>query len=693
MPPLFFTMNIRDRILGLLGAGVGENGEGRLFAELRVAPTEKKEVKKILRALEKEGAAVALRQGWTTPERLGAVKGKVRANARGFAFVMPENSEIYHDFFIPKHSLNGAYDGDTVLCAPVKGTADEGRIIKILERGLKKVVGVFERAHGAGRVIPDNPREPQISIPSSLFGGAKSGDKVVATVTAYPAGGIPFGKVSEILGKDGDFSTEELAIIKSFGLKEEFSAAAEAEAKEAANRPISGGRRDLRGLCAFTIDGEDTRDMDDAVSIEEKDGKFILGVHIADVSEYVACRGKLDGEAYARGTSVYFPDRTLPMLPLSLSNGACSLAEGEDRAAVSVFVTYAEDGERLGYEIVKSVIRSKRKTAYGEISALLDGDGSLRGKYKDILPSLESMRKLCLLLEERQKRAGAVDLDLKEVKIILDGDKIVVPDSRRTISERIIEQFMIAANRAVAEFLGSKKLPCLYRVHDKPSAEKSENFAAFISGLGITPAFDCENVKPADFTAVLKQCEGKEFEKVAAKVMLRSMQKAVYSEINRGHFGLAVKDYCHFTSPIRRYPDLFVHRVLSAALAGDYARARAFGENIAENGKHLSICERTADEAERETDKLYILKYMSDKIGEEYDAVISGVTSFGVFCELANTVEGFIPLEDLPRDGYELYEDRYELAGRKYAFRLGDGLKIRVSACDYGARRVLFALA
>ena len=687
-------MNIRDKVLQLIGEGAAFKGEDRLFAALNLHPSERKAVKKILRALEKEGAILPYRGGWATPEQAGAVRGRLRANARGFGFVIPEDESIGHDFFIPKHALNGAYDKDLVLCMPVRGTEDEGAILRVLERGLKKVVGNFYRVHNIGRVTPDNPREPEICVPSSLFNGAKTGDKVVAVITSYPAGGKPFGKVCEIFGRDGNFETDELAIIRAHGLKEEFSAAAETEAASAAATPIDlTGRRDLRGLLTFTIDGADTRDMDDAVSLEVRDGKLLLGVHIADVAAYVKYRGRLDNEAYERGTSVYFPDRVLPMLPRSLSNGACSLNEGEDRATLSCFITYTTDGKRLGYDICESVICSRHKLTYPEVTAVLEGDKALREKYADIVDTLENMRTLCLNLEKARKAEGSVDLDVKEAKIYVDGDKITIPDYERTISERIIEQFMIAANGAVAEFLGGRKLPCLYRVHEKPSPEKCENFIAFLSDLGITANVDCENIKPRDFQKLLYKCADKPYSDVVNKVMLRSMQKARYSNINAGHFGLAMKDYCHFTSPIRRYPDLFVHRVLKAALSQDTTGAiEKYARTAEENGNHLSLCERTADEAERDVDKLYILEYMSDRLGEEYDAIISGVTAFGVFCELSNSVEGLVPIENLPTDGYEFIEEKYLLAGRRHSYRLGDPIKVRVAACDKGNRRVLFSV-
>ncbi len=694
MPPRFnlrLFMNVRDKILQLIKSGeYAFKPAEKLFAALNIHPSERKAVKKILRELEKDGLILSCGDGWATSEQTGAVRGVVQANARGFAFVRPENGA---DMFIPRRSLCGAYDGDTVLCAPVRGTEDEGRILRVLERGVKEVIGRFYKLKGVGRVRPDNRRFPEVSVPLSLTGGAQTGDKVAAKITSYPQGGVPFAKVTEILGRDGDFLTDELALIRAHGLKEDFSAAAKAEADESARRPVTtDGRRDLRGLTAFTIDGEDTRDMDDAVSLEIRDGKYILGVHIADVAEYVKPFGKLDGEAYARGTSVYFPDRSLPMLPRSLSNGACSLNEGEDRATVSCFITYSKDGKRLSYELCESVIKSRRKLTYTEANAVLDGDEKLLKKYADLADVLKAMRGLCLKLESRRSADGAVDLAVNEVKITVADGKIEIPDCKRGISERIIEQFMIAANCAVAEFLKSKKLPCLFRIHEKPAEEKCESFAEFVRGLGMRADFDAQRVKPADFRNIISAAEGKPYFEVVNKVMLRSMQKARYDSVNCGHFGLALDDYCHFTSPIRRYPDLFCHRMVKAALRGSDDGISKYAREAGEAGKHLSLCERVADEAERDVDKLYICAYTEERLGEEYDAVISGVTNFGLFCETSKGIEGFVPIEDLPADGYEFYEEKFTLAGKRHTYRLGDPVKVRVAGCDRDNLRPIFGL-
>lgn len=618
--------------------------------------------------------------------------GTVQGSDKGYAFIIPDDETVGHDFFVPRHSVCGAYHGDKVLAAHVHGTNDEAYIIKILERGSDVVIGTFERGRGRALVYPDNPKQPEVFIPLSLSSGAKNGEKVVCKITSYPKGKTPGGEILEVLGESGELEAEELSVIRSYNLEEEFPEAVIKEAQKVAKSKIdSEGREDLRNKLIITIDGEDTRDIDDGVSLERKGKNFILGVHIADVSHYVKEGTALDNDAYGRGTSVYFPDRVLPMLPKELSNGACSLNEGEDRYAMSCIMTFDGSGERVGYRVCKSLIRSRHRTTYTEITALLDGDGAACGKYPDLIETVKDMQELCLLMEKRRERLGNVNLDVKEAHIYVnDGGEIVIPPAERTVSERIIEQFMISANEAVAEFLEKHGAPCLYRIHEQPAPEKANTFFAFLRDLGVKAKYDTDDIKPLDFQNVLKSVEDKPYYSVVNKVMLRSMQKARYSEENRGHFGLASECYCHFTSPIRRYPDLFVHRAVKAVLGGKkFDNLKSFAHDA---GVDCSARERTADECERKVDDLYKLYYMAERLGGEYDAVISGVTAFGIFAELDNTVEGLIPLEDLPKDNYTYYEDKFTLAGSKFSFKLGQKIKVKVADCDLGRMKVLFKL-
>ena len=692
-------MTVRENIEELFARGkLAFKTEKQVCEILKIKPTEKKAVKHILEELEKDGVILRNNSGeYCSPAQIGAVSGTISGNERGFAFLIPDGKTAdMKDYFIPRHSLKGALDGDRVLAAKVKGTEDEATVIKILSRGRTAVAGTFERVGGACYVVPDSSKfVPRIFVPASLSLGAKQGDKVVCRITAYPHGKAPNGKVTEILGKSGDFFAEELSIIRNYGLYEEFPKEVEKQAESvAAEKVVLGKRRDLRGELTITIDGDDTRDIDDAVSLKRRGGNFVLGVHIADVGHYVKRGSKLDGEAYNRGTSVYFPDRVLPMLPRALSNGACSLNEGEDRYALSCVMTITPEGERIKSEIFESVINSNHRTTYKEITALIEGDEGAAEKYPDLITMCRDMKELCEALSSRRERLGNIDLSVKEAHISLDErGEIVIPDFERTISERIIEQFMISANEAVAERMEKAGAPFMFRVHEPPAPEKIASFLSFLSDLGISGKVSEDEPTPKQFQAILKRVAGKPCEGAVNKVMLRTMQKARYFERNLGHFGIASGCYCHFTSPIRRYPDLFIHRIIKGVLHGELDLMREkYAPVAAEEAAHCSLCERNADGAERDVDSLYKVVYMSDRIGEEYEATVSGVTAFGVFAELDNTVEGLIRLEKLPGGSYEYLEDKFVLKGER-TFRLGDRIKIRVDGCDWGNMRPEFSLA
>ncbi|MCH5148224.1 MAG: ribonuclease R [Clostridiales bacterium] len=660
-----------------------------IFSILKLRQNEKKNLKTLLLKLCDKGELFKTPHGgFLTPEQAGAFKGTLRGNERGFAFITPESGE--HDFFVPRRSVNGAYDGDTVLAVHIPDTKDEALVVRVLERGNKQVVGTLSKNRNTAYVYPDNLRLPRIYVPNTLISGAQNGYKVVCEITSYLQDKAPCGKVVEVLGEGGDLDSEELSIIRELGLEEEFLPAVSEEAERASKAPIVlDGRRDLRSKLIFTIDGEDTRDIDDAVSLEREGENYILGVHIADVSYYVKHNSTLDKSAYARGTSVYFPDRVLPMLPKALSNGACSLNEGEDRYTLSCEMKFNKEGERLSYDIFKSVISSSHRTTYTEIAALCEKDPQVCRKYGDLTEIVSDMADLCVALESRRKSAGEVNLEVKEAHIYIDNDgEIVIPTAERNIAHRIIEQFMICANEAVAEFLQSKSAPCLYRIHEPPAPEKCEKFADFLRDLGLTVKLDYDSVTPKDFRNILTESQDLPAYSVINKIMLRTMQKARYCERNLKHFGLASECYCHFTSPIRRYPDLFVHRVIKCVLDGKSFERYDQIANMA--GIDCSERERVADEAERKVDDLYKLAYMSEKLGETYDAVISSVTGFGIFCELDNAIEGLIRLEDLPDDAYEFFENKFLLKGRKHSYKIGDSIKVEVADCDLGTMKVLF---
>ena len=634
-----------------------------------------------------------------TIEQLGLIKGTLVGNERGFAFLVPEGKEKNeNDYFIPHKSLHGALHGDTVLMELVTGQSDdEGAVVKILERGYKTIVGTFRRDRRAGYLFPDEKRfATEIYIPLSACSHIKNGVKAVAKITDYPYNKCPGGEIIEVLGEEDDFFAEELSIIRSYDLREEFPPRVEKEAMKQAARKITEAdllaRRDFRDKLIVTIDGADTRDIDDAISLEKVGDNYLLGVHIADVTHYVEYRSPLDIEALERGTSVYFPDRVLPMLPRPLSNGICSLNEGEDRLTLSCLMTIDQKGNVKSSEIVEGVIRSTYKMTYDEVTEILDSNEKTCQKYALVKDMVCLFAELTHILQTMREKKGSISLDVKEAKIIFEDDEIKIPDQTRAFSHQIIEAFMVLANETVAEYMASIEAPFVYRVHEKPVEEKATTFRAFAQTLGLVARFSAQDVKPYDYQNLLKSAEGMPSYSVLNRVMLRSMQKARYDVENLGHFGLASKCYCHFTSPIRRYPDLCIHRIIKLVINGGYPEAiERFGDFVATAAKQSSARERRATDAERDVDDLYMTMYMSERIGQEYDAVISGVTSFGLFAELPNTIEGFIPIESLYGE-FSYDADRFRLVGRTETYTIGESVKIKVTDVDFYRRRAEFRL-
>ncbi len=650
-------------------------------------------VERILKEAESDGMIVRdSKNRYVRPERIGLVKGVISGNERGFAFLLREGGE---DVFIPHRALHGALHKDTVFVRVVAGErGEEGEVYCILSRGLKKISGTYYRERKGGFVEAD---EKKFSEPIRVTGGkvrAVSGEKVLVKITAYPEGRCPEGEIEEVLGRSGELFAEEDAIILSAGLAGEFSQKVLASARAAAEeKPDLTERKDFRDLLTITIDGETAKDFDDAISIEKTEGGYLLGVHIADVSNYVKRGSVLDKEAYARGTSVYFPDRVLPMLPEVLSNGVCSLNEGVDRLTVSCMMRTDEKGKVIDSQLYTSVIRSSARMTYTSVAKILEGDEEERKKYKNLVGMLEDCNALAKLLSTRRSARGSVDFDVKEAEITLLDGVPEVKEAERTPAHKMIEEFMLLANETVASFLEGYEMPCVYRIHEKPAEEKAAAFKTFLDGLGIRSNLKADNVHPGEYASVLKKLEGDPRRRVVNRVMLRSMSKARYSGENIGHFGLASDCYCHFTSPIRRYPDLIVHRILKLVLSGRAGEAEEFASFIPNAATHCSETERRADDAERDVDELYKCMYLHDRMGQEFDAVVSGVTAFGVFAELENTVEGIIRIENLPSDDYAFSEERYLLKGKKYSFRIGDPIKIKVVACDLGTRKCEFILA
>lgn len=634
-----------------------------------------------------------------TIEQLGLLKGTLTGNERGFAFFTPQDGKRFeNDLFIPRKNLFGALHGDEVLVERVFGRSDdEGKVVKILSRANKTVVGTFRRDRRSGYLIPDEGRLcTEIYIPLSRCFQIPDGVKAVAKITSYPDGKVPGGEIIEVLGDDDDFFAEELSIIRSYGLKEEFPSHVEKEAQKQAYRKITDEdlhcRRDFRDLPIVTVDGEDTRDIDDAISVQKVGENYLLGVHIADVTHYVSYRSALDAEAFERGTSVYFPDRVLPMLPRALSNGICSLNEGEDRLTLSCLMTVNPKGVVIDSEIVEGVICSTHRMTYTEVTAILNGDKDVSARYADVKDMVFLFKELTEILQSMRQSKGNISLDVKEAKILFDGENITIPDGSREFSHSIIEAFMVLANETVASYMAGIEAPFVYRVHEKPTPEKAAAFREFAKNLGLNARFSADDVKPYDYQKLLSAAEPLPVYPVLNRVMLRSMQKAKYSPENAGHFGLASECYCHFTSPIRRYPDLCIHRIIKEVINGGYAHAvECYGEFVARAAEQSSERERKATDAERDVDDLYITMYMSEHIGEEYDAVISGVTSFGLFAELNNTIEGFIPTESL-YGTFAFDAEHYRLIGNETTYALGEQIRIKVVDADFYRRRVEFRL-
>lgn len=627
---------------------------------------------------------------------------------RGFGFVRTEDGE--GDIYISARSIHGAMDGDRVLVDLIPqalwGSSREGIIIKILQRNTVEVAGTFEKSKKFGFVIPDGKKGGEdIFVRKKDFSGAQRGDKVLVRITKYPdKENSAEGKIVEIISRNGQAGGDIKALARSYGLRETFPSRANAEAKAVSREGIHSrdleGRRDLRNKTIITIDGADSKDFDDAVSVEMlPGGNYLLGVHIADVSHYVAEDGYLDREALKRGNSVYLIDQVIPMLPKSLSNGICSLNPDEDRLTLSVDMEVTPQGEVVSHDIYESVIHSKERMVYSEVSDMLEKkDDSLVKKYRDIFEDLLIMNKLAGILREKREARGSLDFDFDEAYIRLDssGAAVSVDIAERRTANKLIEEFMLLANQTVAEHFFWMEVPFIYRVHEAPTLRKMEEFRTFLRGFGLSVKGTAGSVHPRTLNEILKSVEGKSYENVVNTVMLRSMQKAYYGTECDGHFGLALNYYCHFTSPIRRYPDLFIHRVIKACLHGtlDADSMEHFRKKAQEAADTASATERTAIELEREVEKMKKAEYMADRIGARYDGIISGVTGFGIYVQLENTVEGMIRLDTLLDDYYIHEPEKYRLIGERTGrvYGLGQSVRIQVDSVDIENREINFRI-
>jgi len=641
------------------------------------------------------------------PQKMNLVTGVLQGHADGYGFVI-SGSEGIPDVFIPRRSMMGAMHNDKVVArieASGKDGKREGRIIRVLERFHKKIVGRFERGRNFGFIIPTDKKICyDLFVAPKNIKGARDGDLVVAEITSYPQKARnPEGDIIKILGNASTPGIDTEIIIEEYGLPAAFSPDILSEAESLPDEvtdEMLHGRSDLRGLMTVTIDGERAKDFDDAVSIEKSaDGKFILWVHIADVSHYVPWDSPLDVEAYSRGTSVYLPDRVIPMFPEKLSNHICSLNPKTDRLTLTVEMHFDRNGLRTGYKIYESVINSNERMTYTKVKKILqDNDQELTARYASLVDSFILMKELCLNIRSKRMKRGSIDFDLPEPEIILDlqSNTIDVVTSERNIAHQIIEEFMIAANETIAQHMSGKPVPSMYRVHEPPDEDKISDFNEFISEIGYSHKLIFEN--PKTFQKLLHKLAGKPEEVLINKLLLRTMKQARYSVENIGHFGLASQHYTHFTSPIRRYPDLIIHRLVKETIKRRYLKKekrQQLDTLLPEIALQTSAKERVAMDAEREVIEMKKLQYMQDRVGTEHDGVISGVTAFGFFVELKDIlVEGLVRVTSMYDDFYRFDDKGHRLLGdrSKKIFRLGDSVRVRVEKVNMENRKIDFTL-
>ena len=674
-----------------------------ILQELGLKRDRRRELKDFLEMMFHEGKVVRIhRNRYALPSKMNLVVGRVKCHPDGYGFVISEK-EGEEDLFINPNNLQEAMHGDRVVASieSVRKKGKEGKIVRVLERKTRKVVGKFVRERDHSYVIPDDEKMLQeIYIPEGETKRARPNQIVVAEITRYPTERIrPEGRVTHILGFPDDPEVEVQVILHKYDLPLRFPSVAQEEARRLPIQPDPleyRERVDLREVPTVTIDGEKARDFDDAVALEEeRDGGLKLYVSISDVSYYVKEGTALDEEAYLRGTSVYFPDRALSMFPAELSNEICSLHPGVDRLTLTAELKYDRDGKAQGVRFYPSVIRSNERLTYTLVRRMLvDGEVEVRDKYRHLLPSLERMASLAQELRQQRVNRGTLDFDLPEPEVVLDlqGETEDIIRAERNMAHQIIEEFMIAANEAVASFMEDQNLPFIYRVHEPPGREAVEEYRRFISHLGY-PMKKGADLSPKAFQRTLLEVKGRSEERVVNNLLLRSMKWAKYASQNQGHFGLASEAYTHFTSPIRRYPDLIVHRLLKRALSK--REGRMSEEDLARKADHLSQRERVAMEAEREIVDRYRIRFMKEKMGEIFEGIISGVASFGFFVELKEVfVEGLVKVTSLRDDSYRYDEKRYCLMGERThrTFRIGDDVKVKLARVDVERRQIDFVL-
>lgn len=682
--------------------------EKELAIMLQVSKEDRGELNRILNELLAEGKLSLTKKGKFVKAKHTDkdLIGTFISHQKGFGFVEVDGRD--EDLYIPEDYVNGAFHKDTVkvsLLSGKSGRRQEAQVVEVLARGMKQIVGIYDKSNkNYGFVISDNTKiSVDVFVPTERSKGAVSGHKVVCEITDYGKNNRkPEGKITEILGHVNDPGVDIMSIVKGYELPVEFSEKIMRQAENVSNEVSEAdmaGRRDLRDVQMVTIDGEDAKDLDDAVSLTKEGGKYLLGVHIADVTNYVQENSALDWEARERGTSVYLVDRVIPMLPHKLSNGICSLNAGENRLALSCLMTIDKKGEVVSHEIVESVIRVDRRMSYTTVKKILeDKDETEIKAHEELVPMFEQMKELAGILREKRKKRGSIDFDFPESKIILDkqGHPVEIKPYERNVATKIIEDFMLIANETVAEHFHWMELPFVYRTHDKPDPEKIDKLGTFIRNFGYSIKSRQEEIHPKELQKLLVKIEDTPEEALISRLTLRSMKQAKYTIDCTGHFGLACQYYCHFTSPIRRYPDLQIHRIIKEQIRGrlNEKRIHHYNEILPEVAKHSSDMERRADEAERETDKLKKVEFMESHIGEIFEGVISSITAWGVYVELPNTIEGMIHVSMLPGDYFYYEEETYEMVGQatNIRYKLGQTLEVKVNATDKISRTIDFVI-
>lgn len=702
-------MNLKEKILAFME---DEKYKPLKFKELcevlEIESDMRKEFLKILSELEDEGKIIfTSSERYGTPERMGLITGVIEGNPKGYGFLIPDNKDM-KDIFISPTDLSGAMNGDRVIVKSdgnfIDNKSPEGKVIRILERANKTVIGTFQQSKSFGFVVADDKKLGcDIFISKNDFNGARNNQKVIVKITQWPVGRRNAeGEIIEVIGNDEDTKTHIDAVLIRHKVRQYFTAEVIAQAKgievEIPQKEID-RRKDLRHLNIITIDGEDAKDLDDAVYVEKlENNQYKLGVHIADVTHYVKENSKIDKEALKRATSIYLADRVIPMLPKELSNGVCSLNPDEDKLTLSCEMIIDLKGKVVDYLIYESIISSKYRMTYTDVSNILENDDKeLKEKYKEILPMLKNMEELSIILRQKRDQRGCIDFDFDETKLKVDesGKVIDVTKYERRTSNKIIEEFMLAANETIAENYYWLNIPFVYRIHEEPDEEKIADFSKFIYNFGYTLK-GSQEIHPRELQQLLLKVQGKKEETVINTMMLRSLRKAIYSHECSPHFGLAANYYCHFTSPIRRYPDLQIHRIIKAQINNKISltdNANLY-ERCAVVAEQSSKQERIADEVERDTDKIRIAEFMSDKIGEEYEGIISGVTSFGIFVELDNTVEGLVHISNIEDDYYIYDNDNKVLTGKVTGntFKIGDLVKVRLEKVSIANAEIDFSI-